>query len=140
MSGRHAWTRLAPVAVLALLAVAACGGSSSGGGGGGGGGGGSTSGLTFTYGTAADPISMDGAYVSDGESQRVVAQLFDQMISLKPGTTTIEPDLATSWSSKDSQNWTFHIRPGVKFTDGTAADAKAVCYNFDRWYNFRGIQ
>src|SRR3954468_21509904 len=124
MSGRSL-IRLAPVAVLSLLAVAACGGSSSGGGGGGGGGG--AAGGTFTFGTAADPISMDPSYVSDGESLRVSRLIYDTLVSLKPGTTNIQPDLATSWESSDSKNWTFHLRDGVKLTDGKSLDAQAVC-------------
>lgn len=138
MSQGRAFGRVAALAVAGLVAVSACGGSSSGGKPAGGGGGGS--GGTFTYGTASDPISMDGAYVSDGESLRVVSMLFDTVVTLKPGTTDVIPDLATSWKSSDSKNWTFTIRSGVNFTDGTPADAKAVCANFDRWYNFKGLQ
>src|SRR3954449_10007191 len=137
MSGRRNLTQVALLATAALVAVPACSGSSSGGGGGGGGGG---SAEVLTFGTAADPVSMDGAYVSDGESLRVIAEIFDTVVTLKPGTTDVIPDLATSWDSPDSKTWTFHLRQGAKFTDGTAVDSKAVCANFDRWYNFKGIQ
>jgi len=139
MSRQQLILRLALPSALALFGAVACGGSSSSSGGGGGGGSGS-SGATFTYGTAADPITMDPAYVSDGESLRVAAMLYDTVVGLKAGTTDVVPELATKWSSTDSQNWTFTIRPGVKFTDGTALDAKAICANFDRWYNFKGLQ
>ncbi len=45
----------------------------------------------------------------------------------------LEPALAESWtSSKDGLTWTFKLRKGVRFHDGTAFDAKAVKYFFDR--------
>ncbi len=119
------------------MLTAACGGGSSNKPSGSSSGG---SGGTLVFGAASDPISMDGAYVSDGESLRVIAMIFDTLITLKPGTTDVVPALATSWDSSDSKNWTFHLRSNAKFTDGTPVDAKAVCFNFDRWYNFKGLQ
>ena len=35
-------------------------------------------------------------------------------------------------------SWTFNLRQGVKFHDGTPFNAQAVCFNFNRWYNFTG--
>ena len=82
---------------------------------------------------------LDGALVSDGESLRVITQIFETLVALKPGTTEPEPGLATEWSANDDGTvWTFKIREGVKFHDGTTLDAEAVCFNFDRWYNFKG--
>jgi peptide/nickel transport system substrate-binding protein len=99
------------------------------------------SGGTLVFGTSADPVSMDGAYVSDGESLRVVDQLFETLVTTKAGGTEAEPKLAKSWTaSADGKAWTFALQTGVKFHDGTAFNAKAVCANFDRWYNFKGIQ
>ena len=46
------------------------------------------------------------------------------------------PDLATSWtSSSNATVWTFDLRSGVTFQDGTPFDADAVIFNFDRDYN-----
>ncbi len=46
------------------------------------------------------------------------------------------PGLATAWTpSADGTEWTFTLREGVKFQDGTDFNAEAVCFNFDRWYN-----
>ena len=46
---------------------------------------------------------------------------------------TYQPALATSWTSTpDGREWVFKLRSGVKFQDGTAFDAAAVKYNFDR--------
>ena len=82
---------------------------------------------------------LDGALVSDGESLRVITQIFETLVALKPGTTEPIPGLAESWSADATGKiWTFKIRQGVKFHDGTTLDADAVCFNFDRWYNFSG--
>ncbi|HET9461503.1 MAG TPA: ABC transporter substrate-binding protein, partial [Gaiellaceae bacterium] len=53
------------------------------------------------------------------------------------GGTDIEPALATEWeASEDGLAWTFTLREGVTFHDGEPFNAEAVCFNFDRWYNF----
>ena len=125
------------LAVL-LAATAACG---SGGSGDEEPGGEAASGGTMVFGTSADPVSMDGAYVSDGESLRVVRQLFETLVTTEPGGTDIVPALAEEWeASEDGKTWTFKLREGVKFHDDTDFDAEAVCANFDRWYNFTGVQ
>jgi peptide/nickel transport system substrate-binding protein len=92
---------------------------------------------TVVFGAAADPVSLDGSIVSDGESLRPINQIFEGLVGLKPGTTTLTPLLATKWSaSKNGLAWTFTLRKGVSFSDKTPFNAAAVCYNFNRWYNF----
>ena len=50
------------------------------------------------------------------------------------------PGLAEDWEvSEDGLEYTFTLREGVKFHDGTDFNAEAVCFNFDRWYNFEGL-
>jgi peptide/nickel transport system substrate-binding protein len=94
---------------------------------------------TLVYAGASDPTYLDPAVVSDGESFRVTKQIFEGLVDLRPGTTTVVPRLATSWkASKDAKTWTFSLRKGVSFQDGTPFNAKAVCFNFNRWYNFSG--
>jgi len=128
-----------PLAVLALALVAGgCGGSDEESAGGTGTTS-STTGGTLVFGTAADPVVLDGALVSDGESLRVIDQIFETLVSLKPGTTELEPGLAKSWKlSSNGLKYTFTLRDGVKFHDGEPFNADAVCTNFDRWYNFKG--
>jgi len=93
---------------------------------------------TFVIAGAADPTYLDPALVSDGESFRVTEQIFESLVSLKPGSTIVRPGLATSWNSKNGKDWTFNLRHNVKFQDNTPFNAAAVCANFNRQYNFRG--
>ena len=124
-----------------LVGTAACGSDGNSGGGSGDGAKAGKTGGTMVFGTSSDPVSMDGAYVSDGESLRVVRQLFETLVTTAPGGTDIEPLLAEKYEpSNGGKTWTFTLRQGVKFHDGTSFDAKAVCANFDRWYNFKGVQ
>jgi peptide/nickel transport system substrate-binding protein len=131
--GKRRWLLLF-VAAFAL-ALGGCGGDDGDDEAGGGDGG--ESGGTLVFAGASDPVVIDGALVSDGESIRVVTQIFETLIGLKPGTTELEPALATKWElSSDAKTYTFTLRDGVKFHDGTDFNAEAVCFNFDRWYNF----
>jgi peptide/nickel transport system substrate-binding protein len=94
---------------------------------------------TFVFGASADPVVLDPALISDGESFRVNNQIYETLISQAPGTTRLVPGLATKWSkSPNGLRWTFTLRRGVTFHDGTPFNAAAVCFNFDRWYNFKG--
>ena len=94
---------------------------------------------TLVFGTASDPVALDGALVSDGESLRVIQQIFETLVALEPGTTEPVPGLAQSWEpNEDGTVWTFALKPDVTFHDGTPFNAEAVCTNFDRWYNFKG--
>jgi peptide/nickel transport system substrate-binding protein len=94
---------------------------------------------TLVFASSADPVALDGALISDGESGRVIIQMYEGLVALKPGTTIVVPSLATKWkASTDGKKWTFTLRSGVKFSDGTPMNAAAVCFNFNRWYNFSG--
>jgi peptide/nickel transport system substrate-binding protein len=132
--GKKRWLLVAFAALA--LALGGCGGDDEGDEASGGGG---ESGGTLVFAGAADPVVIDGALVSDGESIRVVTQIFETLIGLKPGSTELVPALATKWEvSPDAKKYTFTLREGVKFHDGTDFNAEAVCANFDRWYNFKG--
>jgi peptide/nickel transport system substrate-binding protein len=94
---------------------------------------------TFTFGAAGAPKLFDPFYATDGETFRVARQMFDGLTSFKPGTAEPQGELAEKWSSSsDGLTWTFNLRKGVKFHDGTEFNAAAVCANFDRWYNQKG--
>jgi peptide/nickel transport system substrate-binding protein len=92
---------------------------------------------TIVFGTEADPTLLDPSLVSDGPSLRATDQIFESLVGFKPGGTQVVPELATSWSvSKNGLAWTFKLRRGVTFSDGTPFNAAAVCFNFTRWFSF----
>lgn len=100
---------------------------------------GSGAGDTLVFGAAGAPKNFDPIFNDDGESFRPIRQMFETLVQYKAGTTDLEPGLATAWTpSPDGKTWTFTLRQGVRFQDGTPFNAAAVCFNFDRWYNMKG--
>lgn len=114
--------------VVSSLALTACGKNSS-----------STNGdkkstpKTLVYAQGADPRGLDPAFVDDGESAKVIVNVYEGLIKYKEGSTELEPGLAKSWEiSSDGKEYTFKLREGVKFHDGTPFNADAVKINIER--------
>jgi peptide/nickel transport system substrate-binding protein len=85
---------------------------------------------------SADSVGLDPVDESDLESVMVCAQITEPLVAFEPGTTKIVPALAERWEvSGDLRTWTFYLRRGVKFQDGTDLDADAVVFNFERWWD-----
>ncbi|MGH2789905.1 MAG: ABC transporter substrate-binding protein, partial [Actinomycetota bacterium] len=130
------WRAMVLLTALGLIA-AACGGEEEPSGEQGGQEGEATA--TMVFGTSADPVVLDGALVSDGESLRAIDQMFEGLVTLAPGGTEVVPGLAKDWEiSEDGMSYTFNLEEDVTFHDGEPFNAEAVCFNFDRWYNFKG--
>lgn len=82
---------------------------------------------------AADVIELDPVLATDSESIEVGELIFEGLVGWEPGTTNVEPRLATHWQvSDDGMRWTFKLRPGVQFHDGTPVNADAVVFSFER--------
>ncbi len=95
---------------------------------------------TFVFGASGDISSLDPAFASDGESFRVSRQLFEGLVGVEAGTADPAPLLAESWEqSEDGLEYTFQLKEGVTFHDGTEFNADAVCFNFDRQNAFTGV-
>ncbi len=124
--------KMASVAVVGALALAAtsCAESDRGEGEG------SGDGSTFTFGAAGAPEMFDPLYATDGETFRVTRQMFQGLLGIEPGSAEVVPELATDWSSnEDGTEWTFQLRDDVTFHDGTEFNAEAVCANFERMFD-----
>ncbi len=92
--------------------------------------------VSLVYGAGGEPVSLDSGTIVDGNSSVVQMQVYDTLVKFKKGTSELAPGLATSWAAnKDSTQWTFTLRKGVKFSDGTPFNAAAVVYNINRWWD-----
>jgi peptide/nickel transport system substrate-binding protein len=136
---RSRWrTVLTPV--LTLLVVAACGGPGTSGSG--------ATGAPQTGGTLAIGIEsevdvLDPQRAGGWVSWRVNRQMFEPLVdedlskpSAEVAVPPLRPGLAESWDvSPDGTVYSFHIRPGVTFHDGTPLDAAAVEFNIRRMWD-----
>ncbi len=121
---------VAGLAVVASAWLAGCGGSASGAGGS------ATAGgpNTLVFGRNQDAVRLDPAIVTDGMSLNIARVTMEGLTQYSLGSFDVEPCLATSWTvSPNGQPWRFHLRHNVTFQDGTAFNADAVKFNFDRW-------
>lgn len=92
---------------------------------------------TLIFGRGGDSVALDPAIVTDGESIKVTKNIFDTLLDYEEGGTKVEPALAVELPevSPDGLVYTFKLRQGVKFHDGTDFNADAVVFNFERWGN-----
>jgi ABC-type transport system substrate-binding protein len=84
------------------------------------------SGGTVTYAAGADPDRLDPANAESNPSEAVNRMMYENLAKFDE-KLNIVPGLATKWEqSKDGMTWTFFLRKGVKFHDGTAFNSEAV--------------
>jgi peptide/nickel transport system substrate-binding protein len=116
-------TPIAAAAVAAALALTACTGTPA-----------SSNervdGGTIVYAHQQEAPCVFGGWI---EQAYLSYQILDNLTSLDENHKVV-PWLAESWeSSEDGLTWTFTLKDGVKFTDGSPVTAEAVAYNFDYW-------
>ncbi len=77
--------------------------------------------------------SLDPGVAQDSSSIEVIEQLFLGLTDYNPKTYEVVPELATSWqASADSMTYTFNLRKGVKWSDGTPVTARDIEYAVKR--------
>jgi peptide/nickel transport system substrate-binding protein len=120
-------TRLGLIAMLsAFLILAGCSGDPSDAGGS------TTATKTLSISLNADPPKLDPAYSSALVDRMVFQSIFDKLVDLDKNGDIV-PMLAEKWEvSDDKKTYTFKLRQGVKFHDGTDFNAEAVKFNFER--------
>jgi ABC-type transport system substrate-binding protein len=86
---------------------------------------------TLTVALSAEPVDTDPANTGGTPSMAAEQLIYNAVVRQTPDQQ-IRPDLALSWAAEDDK-WTFKLRQGVRFHDGTPFNAAAVKYTFDRY-------
>src|SRR5690606_27203662 len=87
---------------------------------------------TLRFAVSSDQGCVDPQQVASNDTIYSLRQVVDSLTDQDPATGELRPWLATSWESNaDATAYTFTLREGVTFSDGTPLDAEAVKANFD---------
>jgi peptide/nickel transport system substrate-binding protein len=88
---------------------------------------------TLVYGTTEKIIDMDPANAYDFHTWEIFYNIYQGLLKFPAGKTNLVPGLAESYEiSDDGKEYTFKLRKGLKFSDGTSFDANAVKWSIDR--------
>jgi len=88
---------------------------------------------TLIHGRGGDSVGLDPGLETDGESLKVIENIYSKLVSFEEGTTKIIPDLAAKWTiSDDGLQYDFYLRKNVFFHDNTEVDADAVVFSLER--------
>jgi len=111
--------------VAAVVVATACGGGSESG---------APAGLrdTLVFAASADATTLDPHNTTDTESDQVIMMMYETLIGFDHDMKIV-PRLAERWEvAPDGVTWTFQLRQGIRFHDGTLFNADAVHRNFAR--------
>src|SRR5262245_17236464 len=79
------------------------------------------------------PAAVEPGTALEGASPLIARQVFDTLVGWREVSTEVEPALATRWNvSRDGLVWSFTIREGVKFHDGSPLTALEIAASFER--------
>ena len=132
MSSRSVFAGVSTLAALSVVLTACGGGSTSSSADAGE----PTAGGTLRYGLSGAPSCSDPAQSATNQTIYVARQVVDSLTDQDPDTGEITPWLADSWEvAPDASSFTFKLKDGVTFSDGTPVDAEAVKANFDSIVN-----
>lgn len=89
----------------------------------------------LVFGRGSDSVGLDPALENDGESFKVCDNIYETLVGYAEESTEIRPLLAHSWEiSADRLTWTFHLRTGIRFHDGTPFNAEAMLFSLGRQF------
>jgi len=95
--------------------------------------------VTLVYGTTEKVTDMDPAHAYDFHTWEIFQNIYQGLLAYAPGTTDLVPGLAESYTVNSAgDEYTFSLRSGLNFTDGTAFNAEAVKWSIDRVISLEG--
>src|SRR5437868_3399305 len=77
-----------------------------------------------------DADSLDPRLTKNTSGFRVKELAFNGLVAINPDYSPV-PDLAEKWDNPDDKTWVFHLRPGVKFHDGSDFTASDVKFTYE---------
>lgn len=87
---------------------------------------------TLVWAQGADVTSLDPHQGKETPAVEVTDQIFDTLTVVDAATGELQPQIAESWDQNSDTSYTFHIRQGVKFHDGSEVKAEDVKFSLDR--------
>jgi peptide/nickel transport system substrate-binding protein len=85
---------------------------------------------TLRVGLDVDADTLDPRLTKNTSGFRIKELAFNGLVAIGPDYVPV-PDLAERWDNPDEKTWVFHLRPGVKFHDGTELTANDVKYTYE---------
>ncbi len=87
-------------------------------------------------GNGAEPADLDPDVITGTKENNIIRALFEGMTGTDPATGQPEPRVAERWDiSPDGKVYTFHLRPGVKWSNGDPLTAGDFVYAYERVLN-----
>ncbi|MDR1978457.1 MAG: ABC transporter substrate-binding protein [Synergistaceae bacterium] len=88
---------------------------------------------SIVVGLASDTLFLDPQQQNETITNAITQHVYESLIAASPDGSELVPTLAESWEiAPDQLTWTFHLRKGVKFSDGTPFTAEDVKFTFER--------
>src|SRR5438067_1016895 len=85
---------------------------------------------TLRVGLDVDADTLDPRLTKNTSGARIKELAFNGLVAINPDFSPV-PDLAEKWDNPDDKTWVFHLRPGVKFHDGSDLTASDVKYTYE---------
>lgn len=86
---------------------------------------------TLTMALASEPSSLDPLFSRTQNNMQNAENIFERLIE-QDDNLQVKPGLAVSWRALDPSTWEFHLRPNVRFSDGSPLTAGDVAYSLRR--------